>query len=82
MKSITIHNIDPILYNNLKKIAEKQDQSLNKIIKKILASSMGLTAQSKKADFSFFSGKWSSEEYTGFTKTQKIFEDIDLSDWQ
>jgi hypothetical protein len=82
MKSITIHNLDPVLYSNLKKIAEKQDQSLNKIIKKILASSIGLTTQSKKADFSFLSKKWSSEEHDEFTESQKFFEKIDLPDWQ
>ena len=82
MKSITLHNIDPTLYNNIKKIAQNNDTSLNKTIKKLLKDSLGLTLKTKYADFSYFSGKWNQTDQKEFAKTQKMFQTRNKSDWK
>jgi hypothetical protein len=82
MKSVTLHNIDPLLYDNVKKIAQNNDTSLNKTIKKLLKESLGLTAETKHADFSYFSNKWVQIDGKEFEKTQEMFQAINQSDWK
>lgn len=80
--SITIHNLDPMLYGKLKQRAEDTQSSLNKLIKSLLMQSLGMTKSAKVADFSAFSGRWNAGDLSEFEKTQASFSTVDLSDWR
>ena len=43
MKSLTLHNIDDVLYQRLVEIAADQNLSLNTTAKSVLGDSLGLT---------------------------------------
>jgi len=80
--SITIHNLDPLLYSALREQAESASLSLNRFIKNLLTQSLGLTKQSKVADFSEFSHQWSQEDLEEFQASQTDFSTINPVDWQ
>lgn len=83
MKSITIHSIDDQLADLIKKKAEAKGASLNKTIKELLTSALGLNRIIKKRkDFSEFSGMWSEKEAEEFDKAVEDFEKIDKEDWR
>lgn len=84
MKSITIHNLDAELYTKLKDQADTLGLSLNKLVKKMLRSQLGLESprNKKKRDFSFMVNPMSEEEYTQFQESLKIFDQIDEELWK
>ncbi|MEK7119607.1 MAG: hypothetical protein AAB457_03615 [Patescibacteria group bacterium] len=81
MKSLTLHNIDDVLYQRLVEIAADQNLSLNTTAKSVLGDSLGLTK--KKRDLSWlFSKKWTAKETTAFDKAIADTEKIDAEDWK
>lgn len=82
MKSITIHGLDETLDGLLQEKAEQEGTSLNKIIKKLLQQSLGVSKQQKKFDFSEFSGIWTQAEFEEFERSTRDFEKIDSRDWR
>lgn len=80
--SLTIHNLDPLLYGVLKQKAEATNVSLNRLIKTLLTQSLGLNKTAKVADFSDFSNQWTQNELTEFQQTQTQFSTVDANDWQ
>lgn len=80
--SITIHNLDPLLYSALREQAESDSLSLNRLIKNLLAQSLGLTKSGKVADFSEFSSRWSQDDLEEFQASQSDFSIINPVDWQ
>jgi plasmid stability protein len=82
MPSITIHNLDIELYKSLKQKADAHELSLNKLIKRILTSSLGLNSKSQKADFSEFANSWSDLEFQEFAQSQSDFTKIKDDEWK
>lgn len=85
MKSITIHSLDDDLDRKIRSIASKEGQSLNKTIKKILRSALGLEAQDKLArrnEFKDLFGTWSDKDLREFQEGTADFSKIDPADWQ
>lgn len=80
--SITIHNLDPVLYATLREKAEATNLSLNRLIKALLAQSLGLTKRQKVADFSQFLNQWSQEDYDEFIQSQTDFSTVNPADWK
>ncbi|HNQ16813.1 MAG TPA: hypothetical protein PKJ26_05045 [Candidatus Woesebacteria bacterium] len=80
--SLTIHNLDPVLYRVLKQKADTTDVSLNRLIKTLLTQSLGLNKTTKVSDFSEFSKQWTREELKQFQQTQAQFSTVDATDWQ
>ena len=80
--SLTIHNLDPLLYSELKQKAETTNVSLNRLIKTLLTQALGLNKTAKIADFSAFSNQWKPEELESFQQTQTQFSTVDVKDWQ
>jgi hypothetical protein len=67
MKSITIHDLGDELAQRIEKYAEERSLSLNKSIKLILRSALGLAApRAAYADFSDLCGVWSVAEAEEF----------------
>jgi len=84
MKSITIHNIDNVLEEVVKRQAAQNGTSLNRTIKNLLRQSLGISEERKRkhADFSAFSGIWSTRESKKFAKNIKDFEKVNAKDWK
>lgn len=82
MKSITIHDLDDTLARLVQEKADQDETSLNKVIKRLLQQSLGISKQQKKHDFSEFSGVWTQEEFEEFEHSVKDFEKIDSQDWK
>ena len=82
MKSLTIHNMDDEMANAIKELAEKSGLSQNKIIKKLLRKSLGLSEKRKpQQDFSEFCGLWTAAEEQTFEEAISDFEHIDETMW-
>lgn len=79
--SITIHNLDPIIYLALRERAQTTSVSLNRLIKSLLTQSLGLSKTKRIADFSAFSNQWSEEDLLEFQGSQAEFSRIDSVDW-
>ncbi|MFP4267082.1 MAG: hypothetical protein ACLFQW_03695 [Spirochaetaceae bacterium] len=71
MSSITIHSIEPELNERLNKLAETKGTSKNKLIKDILARSVGYNGlRGEENEYHRFCGLWSREEYEQFNAAQ------------
>ncbi len=85
MKSITIHHLEPNLANLIEREAEKNGLSLNKTIKKILTSALGLSrgeTVNRRKNFEDLCGLWSKKDADLFKKSSEMFERIDPEDWK
>lgn len=84
MKSITIHGLDDLQYELIRKKAQSQGLSLNKTIKKLLDDSLGIKSPdtyNRKKDFQEFMGLWSKSDVNKFNTSVKDFETINDEDW-
>lgn len=84
MSSITIHGLEDPLDSLIREKARQQGISLNKVIKQLLAESLGLSAKnnSPKNDFADLSGVWSSEDLEEFIRNTEELSHIDPRDWE
>ena len=83
MSSITIYTIDPLLNKRLKQLSREQGKSKNKLVKELLASSLGLPAEGRYPDeYSEFCGLWTVKESGQFDSRQKSNRKIDTRDWE
>lgn len=82
MKSITIHKLEKELYKTLVEAAQKEDTSINKIVKRILRQSLGLDPNPrKKIDLIGIAGKWTEQDYKEFEKATEDFDQIEEAEW-
>lgn len=82
MKSITIHNLDTVIAQKIQQLASEMGLSQNKLIKRLLRQSLGLSdAPSPMNDFEKFCGYWSEEEAESFTANTSTFDVIDTELW-
>jgi hypothetical protein len=85
MKSITIHGMEKPLASMLKAKAQEEGQSLNKTIKQLLESALGIKVPAKGAfskDFTEFRDVWSHTDLNIFRKATEDFSSIDKEDWK
>jgi hypothetical protein len=82
MSSITIHDIDKELDSRITKEARRRKISKNRLIKELLAGSVGLPYSAVFADdYSEFCGLWNREELDVFNSAQEKNRQIDDADW-
>ena len=84
MSSITIHGLDDATMRLIKERAASENLSLNKTIKKLLESSLGVRPrreQGMRDAFEEFLGVWSAEESKAFESATQEFNRIDESEW-
>ncbi len=82
MSQITLRDMPEVLDHQLRSLAKKNHNSLNKTIQVILLEALGLSEnENKKRDLSDLAGLWSQEEFDEFEKNTAIFEDIDDEIW-
>ena len=85
MKSMTIHGIDKQLEDLIKSKAKSEGQSINKTIKRLLETSLGIKPQPSRKnldEFKEFSGVWSREDLKVFEEKTARLRTVDKEDWQ
>jgi len=82
MYSLTIHNMDASVYSRIYAIAEREEISLNQVVKRLLHDAIADLAlpKNRKTDFGDFAGKWSESETAAFNA--RVARGIDAEDWQ
>lgn len=82
MSSITIHKIDTDLDLRLTEEAKRRKVSKNKLIKELLARSLGLPVEGNRFDdYSEFCGLWTAEEQSEFEARLAENSIVDPGDW-
>lgn len=85
MKSMTIHGIDKQLEKLIKAKAQAEGLSVNKTIKQILETALGVKPplQHKNIDdFKEFCGVWSEADLKEFEEKTADTRNVDTEDWQ
>ncbi|HDJ22525.1 MAG TPA: hypothetical protein ENF17_01355 [Candidatus Aminicenantes bacterium] len=84
MKSITIHGLDDEMAKLIKKRAKLEKTSVNRIVKSLLAKTLGLgqNQQDNREEFLDLFGVWSETEAKGFFEAIKDLEQIYPEDWK
>jgi plasmid stability protein len=84
MKTITIHGVSEEMEKLIRERAKKEDRSVNKVVKDLLGSALGLEEKVNdyRADFADLFGIWSDEEAASFLDSLDDFEQIDEGDWR
>ena len=85
MKSITIHGVDDQLNDLIKSKAESEGLSINKTVKKLLETSLGVKPQPEKKnfdDFKEFCGLWTKADLDEFEDKTADLRKTDKKDWQ
>jgi hypothetical protein len=85
MKSMTIHGIDEHLEKLIRLKAEAEGLSINKTIKKLLETALGVkprTELNNLDDFKEFSGLWTHTDLKEFEAATTDTRTIDLNDWK
>ena len=82
MSSITIHDIDSEPDKRLTEEAKRRKTSKNRLIKELLARTMGLPFEGRLSDdFHEFCGIWSAEEHEELSAQQAGNSRVDPGDW-
>lgn len=83
MSSMTIHSLDTELAHRLSEEARRRKMSKNKLIKEILARSLGMEEKGRFTDdYREFCGVWTVSEKAAFEKAQADNAEVDEKDWQ
>ncbi len=85
MKTLSIHNLDSHLLGLIDRQAKAKGQSRNRIIKQLLAESLGVKPSPsgrRHDEFARFCGAWSPDQKREFDKKTREFERIDAEDWR
>jgi hypothetical protein len=86
MKSISIHGIDKETEKAIKERAKADGKSVNKIVKELIAKSLGLGNQRGSVDnrkeFVDLCGVWTGEDAAKFLERIDDLEAVDPKDWR
>jgi len=84
MKSITIHGLDEEMEKLIKKRARSERKSINKIVKELLRSALGLGVGKKdnKNEFIDLFGIWTEDDEKSFAEAIKDLELVNPVDWK
>lgn len=85
MKSMTIHGLDDQLAGLIKSKAESEGLSINKTIKNLLETSLGIKPEPPRKnmeEFKEFCGLWNREDLREFEEATSDTGVVDPEDWQ
>jgi hypothetical protein len=85
VKTLTIRGIDPELDNKIKEKSRKSGESINKLILRLLRSSLGLGEKEVFPvyhDLDHLAGTWTEEDEKEFQKHIAGLEEIDKEMWE
>jgi hypothetical protein len=85
-KSVSVHGIDKETENAINERAKVEGKSVNKVVKELIAKSLGLGdprgCKDKREEFVDFCGVWTSEEAAEFLGRIEDLEAVDAKDWR
>jgi hypothetical protein len=84
MKSISIHGLEDRLYQRIKRKADLEGTSMNKIIKRLLRESLGMSGtayRNHRENFMDIFGLWNQSDEEEFNRSAGDFESIDSGEW-
>ncbi len=85
MKSMTVHKMDDLLVEAIKSRAEEKGESINAMMKELLAMAVGIKSGSGSAmqqtGYRRFLGRWTEAQAADFERATTDFEVLDESDW-
>lgn len=82
MGSFTIHSLDEELNRRLSEEASRRRTSKNRLVKELLARSLGLPSEGKlHDDYREFCDLWSEEEREEFDSRQEDNSRVDPEEW-
>ena len=85
MKSLTIHGIEDPLWSLLKSKSEFEGVSLNKTVKTLLETALGVSKQentARREEFQSFLGCWTKKDAEQFSTAIADLESIDPREWK
>jgi hypothetical protein len=85
MKSITIHGLDDQINDLIKSKAKSEGLSINKTVKKLLETSLGVRPQNERRnlnDFKEFCGLWTKADLDEFEEKTADLRNTDRRDWE
>jgi hypothetical protein len=86
MRSISVHGIDTETERAIKDRAKAGSKSVNKVVKELIANSLGLGGRGKGPDnreeFADLCGIWTNEEAEGLLQSIGDLEAVDPKDWR
>ena len=83
MGSLSIHGLEPDIERKLKDMANAENQSLNKTVKRVLSQALGQKpSDGNRAHFQRFCRRWSRQDAREFAKAMQEFQRIDPEDWK
>jgi hypothetical protein len=82
MAQITLRGLDPIIEQEIRKIAKKSGKSLNRVVQDMIRRSAG--SDKKPAAYSLrkLAGGWTEEDAMEFFESIKSCEQIDEEMWR
>lgn len=82
MGSFTIHSVDEELDRRLSEEAKRRKTSKNRLVKDLLARSLGVRSEGKlHDDYREFCGLWSEDERKEFDSRQEDNARVDPEEW-
>ena len=85
MSTLTIHSLNPEVEKRIRKKAQRENKSLNQVLKELLAESAGgpgSKSRDHRSDFAEFAGIWSEADQREFDAATAEFEKIHEEDWK
>jgi ferritin-like protein len=84
MKSISVHGVDTETEKTIKERAKNEGKSVNKVMKELVAQSLGLTGRppDNRAEFADLCGVWTEKQASEFMELIADFEVVDAKDWR
>lgn len=85
MKSLTLHNMEDVVYRRLKETSVKSKTSLNQAAKTLLRSALGLGEKGqvdRRQDYQEFFGIWSEKDAKVFNAAVADTTRVDPGDWR
>jgi len=85
MKSFTIHKVDAETVATLEELANRENSSVNRLVKRLLREALGLEEPARadhRAEFEDLFATWSPQEARAFDKAVCEFEQVRESDWR
>ena len=83
MNQMTLRQIPKPVENEIRRLAAKTGDSINKTVIKLLKKSLGISDNlGKKRDLSQLAGTWTDEDEREFRQSTAIFDQIDEDIWK
>lgn len=84
MSSITIHGLDKETDQKLREVARSERTSINRTLKKLLRTSLGIAPQptDHREHFTDLCGAWSDKDLAEFKKATTDFDKVNHEDWK